>query len=273
MTILKKIFEFYILSNLHVAIAILSFTYLTMYEFNISEYQIMIFNFLATFITYNFIRYYAFETLNNYTKQWLRNNKIIMLLLIFFSSIWLIQIFLSLKITTQLLLIPLIFASFFYVVPLPYFQLKLRHIASIKLFLIALTVTGATVALPLIQNNIESSSNSIIVYVQRFLFVLAVTIPFDIRDVKNDNSDLRTLPQLIGVVKSKIIGVISLILFLILELFKQPLSIESIIITAFITIVSLIFLKYSNENRKFYYTAFWVEAIPVFWMISLIILK
>lgn len=273
MAYLKKIFEFYVFSNIHVALAVFSLSYLTLYEFQLEDQLITRFNFLATFIAYNFIRYFEIDNQSDYYIQWIQRNKNKLILLILIGLIWMIEILFKIEHRTHLFILPFVFTSFFYVVPLPYFRLRLRYIASIKLFLIALTWAGVTVVLPLVQCEYEFTSNSFIVLFQRFLFILALTIPFDIRDLKIDSSEIKTLPQSIGVDKSKIVGTISLLMFFVLELFKQPLIEKSFLEIAVITVISLLFLNYSSKNRKLFYTIFWVEAIPIFWLVLVLIFR
>lgn len=71
----------------------------------------------------------------------------------------------------------------------------LRNIPGLKLFLIAFSWAGITVLFPLIQNYMSIRITDWITFIQRFLFVLVITIPFDIRDINYDNNELKTLPQ------------------------------------------------------------------------------
>ena len=59
-SLITKLFRFYILSSTHVALAVLSLSYLTHLQFDVSlQTDLFAFIFCATVGTYNFIRYYA----------------------------------------------------------------------------------------------------------------------------------------------------------------------------------------------------------------------
>lgn len=163
------------------------------------------------------------------------------------------------------------FCTFFYVVPIPIMKESLRNIPGIKLFLIAISFAGSTVFFPLVQNGISIGYNECIVFIQRFLFVVVITIPFDIRDIHCDDITMKTLPQSIGIKSAKIVGLLFGILFFILELFKETVVDINMYILFTIALGSSIFLFFSKENQSKYYSAFWVESLPIIWWILILV--
>lgn len=143
----------------------------------------------------------------------------------------------------------------------------LRNIPGLKLFLIAFSWAGITVLFPLIQNYMSIRITDWITFIQRFLFVLVITIPFDIRDINYDNNELKTLPQQVGISKSKIIGILWIALFFFLEYFKIDFTSTSILITLVIGVLSGVCLVKSSEKQSNYYSAFFVESIPIVWFL------
>jgi hypothetical protein len=97
------------------------------------------------------------------------------------------------------------------------------------------------------------------------LIVICLLIPFEILDSKTDEKQLKTLPQLFGIPATKIFGIILLILFLVLSFmgFRK----EKMVIDVIISVATGLFIAFSNINRNRYYTAFWVESMPVFWLL------
>ena len=85
-----------------------------------------------------------------------------------------------------------------------------RDVPLLKIFIIAFSWTYLTIIIPVIVHNISFDSNLILNIIVRFLFVLAITIPFDIRDLKFDK--VITLPKYLGVKKSKILAYIILLI-------------------------------------------------------------
>lgn len=75
---------------------------------------------------------------------------------------------------------------------------RLRDIPGIKIYVIALVVVLTTSTIPLITQQVDRTD---IVYLglQRLLFIIAITIPFDIRDINLDKKwNLKTIPLLLG---------------------------------------------------------------------------
>lgn len=80
---------------------------------------------------------------------------------------------------------------------------RLRDIPGVKIYAITLVVTFTTSTIPLLLNESIAISTIIIFGIQRFLFILAITIPFDIRDLRIDRKwKLKTIPLLIGTDRS-----------------------------------------------------------------------
>ena len=61
-------------------------------------------------------------------------------------------------------------------------------------------------------------------------------------------------------------------IFLMLEFFKDKLDGYSIISTLSIAFITLLFLVFSYKKQSKYYSAFWVEALPIIWLIILLLL-
>ncbi|HIP27175.1 MAG TPA: hypothetical protein EYG80_05925 [Flavobacteriaceae bacterium] len=162
------------------------------------------------------------------------------------------------------MLIPFSLAILFYTFPME--KYSLRNIAGLKLFLIAFSWAGITVLFPLVQNYISLRFADYLTFIQRFIFVIVITIPFDIRDMKYDNSSLKTLPQQLGVSKTKIVGVLLIVLFIIIEVIKSN-GDQSVWSTLIISIISGILLVKSTKNQSKYYSAFFVEALPILWFL------
>lgn len=122
------------------------------------------------------------------------------------------------KEATLLVLFPLAVITFLYSVPLrlPFWSLPLRRIPYIKVFVVAVTWSVLTVWLPLAEiADTPTSLETWLIFTERFFLLLAVTIPFDIRDCQRDKEmDMKTLPIALGIKTSLWISGIAAILFL-----------------------------------------------------------
>jgi hypothetical protein len=108
--------------------------------------------------------------------------------------------------------------------------------------------------------------------VQRFILVFVLILIFEILDLANDDPHLQTVPQQIGVKKTKIVGLLLLIPFYFLEFLKTNFIEKQLIVNLVLVVVLSLFLIFANEKRSRYYTSFWVESIPIFWWLMVVLL-
>ena len=101
--------------------------------------------------------------------------------------------------------------------------------------------------------------------IQRYLFVLVATLPFEIRDLKMDDPHLSTWPQKWGIPKTKMLGVILLLSFMVLE--GYFLTSEHTVITTFIILILMAAVLISKGEQSKYFSSFWVEGIPILWLV------
>ena len=103
--------------------------------------------------------------------------------------------------------------------------------------------------------------------VQRFFILISLLVPFEIIDSKYDDKSLNTLPQLFGIKCTKLLGILMVIPCVILEFLKS----QTNYVVFVIGIVVIILVTITNINRNKYFTSFWVESVPIFWLILLIL--
>lgn len=140
-------------------------------------------------------------------------------------------------------------------------KIGLRNLPGIKLFLIALVWSISCVLLPIVQ--LESSygisatlSETLLLVAKRFLFICAITIPFDIRDLFQDKLyELKTIPVMLGEKKAWIFCQALLILcFVLLVIFTKEFNLDvlGLALTLFLT-GWLIFKSNIKRNEYFYF--------------------
>lgn len=275
MRIFKIVFDFYINSSIHVALAVYALTWITLNSFEISyDENILYFNFYATITGYNFVKYFGLAKFHHRSlANWL---KIIQVFSFICFLILCVYAF-NLKTRTLFWIAGFGLVTFFYAIPLlpkTIFldeQHNLRSVSGLKIYIIALVWSGVTVLLPLLNNNFDLNTDVFITSGQRFLLVIALILPFEIRDMNFDSIKLSTIPQRIGIKTTKRIGVFLLVVFYVLEYLKDEVDIKHSIILLVITLLTILLILFSRKNQQKYYSAFWVEAVPVFWMLLLIL--
>jgi hypothetical protein len=183
--------------------------------------------------------------------------------------------FLQLKLKTQVALFGLIFLVFVYAMPLLPNTKNIRNWTGIKIYWVALTWVGVTLLLPIIEAGVDITINFYWTALQRFLFLFILLLLFDIVDLKKDDPKLRTIPQQIGLQKTKILGFILLLLysFLSLKVFNIEYQVTSLQFLGLVGSIAFtaFLLFFAHANRSQYYTAFLTESVPIVWWIVLVL--
>jgi len=276
MPVIKRLFKFYINSSIHVAIAVVCLTGLTFLEFNVNiNKDLLFFTFFATITGYNFVKYYGMAKFYHRSlSKWLKEIQ----LFSFFSFIAMFYSAFSLSMKALLMILGLALLTFLYTIPffpknyIDKNTKNLRAISGLKIYIIAMVWAITVVLFPLVEANYTIDNDVFITLMQRFLFVIIIMLPFEIRDMKSDSLKLLTIPQQIGIKRTKQIGILLLIIFFMLEYFKDVLVLNSLYTLGVVCLITLLFLIRSSINQGKYYSAFWVESIPILWVLMYLIL-
>jgi 4-hydroxybenzoate polyprenyltransferase len=187
----------YILISL--AAVALGMATLAQLEVPISSDPVYLLLFSGTLVSYNLHRVLKMPQNG---KLHLKGRRFRYILLLFALSLLAVSIFYIQK-TAILVLFPLAVITFLYSVPLrlPIWSLPLRKIPYIKVFLVAATWSALTVWLPLAEMaDVNKPLQTGLIFIERFFLLLAVTIPFDIRDLNDDKHlGMKTLPIVLGI--------------------------------------------------------------------------
>lgn len=269
---LTNIFNFYIDSNIHVAIAGASFVLITEQHFlaNSLSYS-TVFIFFGSILGYQFIRIFDDCNCNRKALTFnLKNQTLTTYFISFISLIGVLYFGLKIGFAHLIILTPPTLITIWYAIP--FFKkngerISLRNYPSIKIFSISLVWSVNTVIFPL-QDQLDNPQVWI-EFLQRVFLIIVLIIPFDIRDMQIDTIYLKTLPQKYGISKSKKIGVFYLVLFFLLSYFKQPITASLIVSELVIFMLALCLLIKSSTKQAKYYASFWVESVPFLWWIVL----
>jgi hypothetical protein len=268
MKVITQVFNFYIISSIHVALSCYALVRLTFHMFGIEYDESMsLFVFFGTIVGYNFVKYDALVRVNKLTIG--RQLKIIAVFS--FCSLLLVgYYFFQLKRITQVVSIGIFAITALYTLPFFPNRKNARNWAGVKIYIVALCWVGATLVLPLINAEIAFTSDFYLKCVQRFILVFVLILIFEIIDLANDDPHLQTVPQQIGVKRTKILGLLLLIPFYFLEFLKSNFDKNQLVINLIMVLVLSLFIAFANEKRSKYYTSFWVESIPIFWWLMVV---
>lgn len=149
------------------------------------------------------------------------------------------------------LIIPAFF-SLGYVLPVFRTRKRLRDFHYIKIFLVAVVWAYVTVILPVLEIDTNSIQQFALLFLERAVFIFAITLPFDIRDLKLDEeSVVKTIPLRIGINNTVRLALGLLGIFLLFTLLSYPL----VLFPAFviIAIITGLLIWYSPKQQHDYY--------------------
>ncbi len=271
----KKILDFYLDASFHVAFSCFSLVQITGLHFTIpTSNSLSFFAFFGTIVGYNFVKY---DALARAQKRQMRNELKAIFVLSVVSFIAVGFYFFQLKRMTQVASIFVLILTLLYTLPFFPNQKNARNWAGVKIYVVALCWVGVTVVLPLLNASIPFDFYVFCYSIQRFILVFVLILIFEIIDLAQDDPHLKTVPQQIGVKRTKNLGFILISVFCGLAILNLKLSanfqvlpwISEIVIAGLI----VLFLAFANKKKTIYYTSFWVESIPIFWWVLLVFLN
>ena len=262
---IKLLLDVYVKGSIHVALSVFSMSALSLLSLNkiIPEPQLLIV-FFVSYVYYNLIKFapVGFKGTNQPTIfwNWLRLSTLISLLILLYlvkdlsKDSWLI----------------LALSSFF---GLLYVQKELLPISRengwIKAFLVSLVWALITAVLPFtLLREDWFGLEIILLFFSHFFLVLALLVPFEIRDMSVDQLMMPNLAQQLGVQKIKWVGYLSLILSILLWILATDLGVYFQSAYFLFYMITAVLIAGSRIDRPQGYTSLWVEAIPVFLLVS-----
>ena len=271
--ITSALIHFLVYSNLWVAISAGSITIGVFIINNLSiSPSVILLNICLTFLSYNYIYWIGnrsnSEKMDSDRKRWMDNNKWIPPALFFVAIIYIATKIYLLSLTQWFILLILSVLSIFYIIP-SRSDRGIRWLPGLKMQIIALS--WSLLIVPFSFDKLLTTHTLFIQGAIVFFFVMALAIPFDLRDIQNDSKSLRTLPQVFGVKSS--VRLSEMLLFMIgIIIFVYTPSLTEKSIHLFFTLTSITLIHYSIHQKPMYYI-FWIEGIPFFWISGILIVQ
>ncbi len=220
-------------TNLFIAIAAVLFLWANIHFLDLHLISFWILTgqvFFSTWFIYQISRWIYYKK-GEYTNkeelvvQWFEKYPKFNQITIYGSGLFAIVFTLFLKIDTIVVLLFIGGISVLYPIPIlqPFgIKTRLRDFPFVKIFLIALVWSVTSVILPAIEASVDfhTRKDVLILLVAQFIYILFITLPFDINDAKSDKvSNIKTIPAVFGVKVSKFIGLILGIIYAVAVLF------------------------------------------------------
>ncbi len=271
----QAFFDFYLKSSIHVALSVYALVRMTQFMFEIPyDEPIALFSFFGTIVGYNFVKY---DALARTKKRMMRNELKIIALFSFFSFLAVGFYFFKLQRITQLISLAVLFLTLLYTLPFFPNKKNARNWAGVKIYIVSLCWVGVTVVLPVLNAEIAITSDFYLKCIQRFILVFVLILIFEILDLTNDDPHLKTVPQQIGINRTKVLGYLLMLLFCLLEFFNSnandfiDFGFFTFSLQLIIAVIVALLLYFSNQNRSKYYTLFWTESVPILWWLLVVL--
>jgi 4-hydroxybenzoate polyprenyltransferase len=267
--VLLSILDFLLFSNLFIAICAVAQGLVTYHLLNVKpDKYILAIIFFGTIGIYNFSMLLSKpknpENSSFVRVRWIFSHHRLIISITLISVLCLIPLgLLYLSIEAKLLMIFTAILALGYNIPfltLNNQKIGLRNIPGIKLFLIALIWSISCVLLPVVEleHNYQiniSSADTLLLVAKRFLFIAAITIPFDIRDLFQDKLyALKTIPVMLGEKKAYFFCQFLLAGYLVLLLLFGHAPISDIVgLTLTLLLTGWLIFKSSIKKNEYYY--------------------
>ncbi|PXX23961.1 hypothetical protein [Arenibacter sp. ARW7G5Y1] len=264
------LFHFYLDASIHVALSVFAFIEITCVFFGLSrDNHISYLVFFGTIACYNFVKYGVeakkyFLVSNTYHK----NIQVVS----FMAGAFAVYHSLFVSFETWIGIAVLLVLTSLYAVPLLPNAKNLRSFGGLKIFIVALVWGGTTVVLPAVAAEMALDWDIMVELTQRFLMVLVLMLPFEIRDLDYDDPELRTLPQRFGYPRTKILGAAGMVVFFLLTFMKDHLTHLEVLGKGLVFFVLGGLLLVTKRNQAQFFSSFWVESVPIFWWACILVM-
>jgi hypothetical protein len=262
MNMAKKLFYLYIHGSIHVAVAVLCLVLMTNHMFGLPFNAPMAgFAFFGTVFGYNFIKYEGRFRAKLPLSAFHKAVTVISVVSLLMGALC----FFLLNTKAQWTSLAFAALSVLYAVPVSS-RGNLRSLAGIKIYIVALCWAGVTTLMPLLNAGVDLGQDAWLKFCQRFLLTIILILIFEIIDLAEDNPSLKTVPQKIGVKNTRVLNIILLAIFYYLEFLKTHTDFNQLKVNVMLVLAVGLFTVGATPERNKYYTLFWVESVPVFWL-------
>lgn len=268
----RKVIDFYLYSSFNIALASFFFTAQAYWILEAPlDRNYVLFVFFSTLLVYSVHRIVGIERVKKFEhqgrfaviKKYQNHIRIYTAIAVIMCCYFFFQFGLFEKL---LIIVPGIL-SLLYVLPIFPKNRRLRDFHGIKIFLIAFVWAWVATVIPFTNAAFFPMPISGIYFAEKFIFILAITIPFDIRDLEIDKeSGVKTLASLLGKKKAVQLTLILLIMHFLLIVanattgFYDPWHTSALIVSNLLT---LFVIQKSLRKKHDDWFSGWLDATMI----------
>lgn len=270
--------NFLLFGNIYVALAAVCLIQSTniqlQHEGYLTAYSSLVF--FATIFIYNFQRFFYKPqkdiTLNSIRRKWIFENQTSVKLLTIIGLFGVIFTFFFNDFNIVFYLSPLLILSLAYFFPF----IKLRKSPLFKLLTLVIVWTMVTAVVPVLLSDTDPFTKKNVLHMAiRFCFMMAICIPFDIRDLHVDSADnVSTLPHIIGEKNAKWLAfgfMLAYTILIILVYTMGMLNIKIFIALMISALINSMLVLMSNSKRGEYFYVALIDGTMILQGLALLI--
>lgn len=267
MSFMRKLIDFLIHGSVVVAASVFALIQVTRIRIGIPfDEAVSWYGFFGTIVGYNFVKY---DAIAREGKAGLGLQMKAFIVLSFASFLGAAYFFLKLEFVTQMVSVAVLAITALYTLPFFPNRSKARDWAGLKIYFVALSWVGVTVVLPAVNAHSELTLDFYVMCIQRFILVIVLLFIFEIIDLAWDDPHLRTVPQQIGVGRTKWLGLVLMVVLLFLEFLKTHRNNDLFLCNLLFSSAVSACLFLASEKRGKYYTMLFVESLTIWWWLVL----
>ena len=142
-----------------------------------------------------------------------------------------------------------------------------------KIFLIAITFAMVTVLVVYMDTGRHIDKNCYLLLMEKALFIFAITIPFDIRDIDVDRiSNVKTIPRYLGIAKSVRIAQFSTAAAMLLVLFNDLYTLNYTLTMLLTYVATIALLQFTDSKREDLFFSFGVDGLMILQTLALFVI-
>lgn len=251
------LYRWLIYGNFWIALGAVGLTYAnSMMIYGQVNARLLCIAFLITLAGYNLQRIRRGKETNSSGQKdnWLTKNTFPLVIILLIAFCICVYFLIDFSVYRLIIFTPFLCIVIFYRWPI--LGISLRDIPFIKILLISFCWAFVTIFLPDLFFGKESFSAWIYIFAS-FLYIIGITIPFDIRDIDLDKRSKKTIPQLFGKKIACLVAVIILLLVAFVFLFlTHDFMFYHCLLSAFI-------VSFAYKNRLEWYYSFILDGLLV----------
>ncbi len=277
-------------SNLFVSLCITLLahqTYLLLQIPQEQSFNVLALIFCSTFFTYNFQRIYRLRSVELLGKLigirlgWIIRNRKRLFFASLLSFVLSTYFLFQLSLDIFLMIIPLALFSVLYVIPVLPNKKAIRNLPFAKIFVISIVWSVVMVAIPVVNySGFKGLTQQpfLILLLEQFIFILAITLPFDVRDIRYDmESNIRTIPSYIGIKNTITLSHGLLVLVFVLKWIQYAylgqLNLPQLIATGVTIFLSGFIIAFTSHRRAELFFSGFVDGTMIIMYLGILVLE